>query len=193
MPIDLRIVEMPVNEETMRAYQDISIAFTVSSRLRVELLDDGIAGFSLTEEPVDPTWVKDYDDDDGPMSWFKWWDLSNWRFFSALDGDQPIGGAVVALNTPNLWFLRRRSDLAALWNIRIDPQYRGRGVGRVLFNTAADFARSKGCSQLKIETSDVNVVACRFYAAMGAKLGGIDRFAYPNFPDEVELDWFLAL
>jgi hypothetical protein len=28
---------------------------------------------------------------------------------------------------------------------------------------------------------------------MGAKLGAIDRFAYPNLPDETEMDWFFEL
>ena len=191
--MELRVVEQPVTEETMRAYQRISIAFTVSSRFRVTLIDAGLGGFKLSEEPVDPPWVKDYDDDDSPMSWFKWWDLSNWRLFSALDGDTAVGGAVVALHTPGMWFLRRRDDLAALWNLRVDPSYRGQGVGRVLFNAAADWARAQGCRQLKIETQDINVVACRFYAAMGARLGAIDRFAYANLPDETELDWFMEL
>ena len=35
--------------------------------------------------------------------------------------------------------------------------------------------------------------ACRFYQEMGCTLGGIDRFAYPRLPGEVQLLWRKAL
>jgi len=50
--MDLRIVEEPVSLETLAAYARVSIAFTVDSQLRVDLIDGGLGGISLTEEPV---------------------------------------------------------------------------------------------------------------------------------------------
>jgi len=193
--MDLRIVEEALTRKTLEDYGRISIAFVVSSRLRLDLADGGLGGITLTEEPVEPPRLKDYDAEEGddPRRWAERWDLSRWRLISAFDGQKRIGGAVVALNGPGMWFLRGRDDMAALWDLRIDPEYRRRGVGKALFATAADWARRQGCRQLKIETQNINVPACRFYAAMGARLGGIDRFAYSNLPDEVEMDWFLAL
>jgi GNAT superfamily N-acetyltransferase len=92
-----------------------------------------------------------------------------------------------------MWFLRGRQDMAGLWDIRVDPDYRRLGVGSALLDAAAAWAKGQGCRLLKIETQNVNVAACRFYRARGAKLGSIDRFAYKDLPDEVELDWFLEL
>jgi GNAT superfamily N-acetyltransferase len=61
----------------------------------------------------------------------------------------------------------RRSDLAVLWDIRVQPERRGRGVGKALFYASVDWACRRGCRQLKVETQNVNVAACRFYASQG--------------------------
>ncbi len=46
---------------------------------------------------------------------------------------------------------------------------------------------------LKIETQNVNVRACRFYAAMGCTLVAFDERAYRNHPQEAQLIWFKNL
>ena len=46
---------------------------------------------------------------------------------------------------------------------------------------------------MKVETQNINVPACRFYARMGCELGTIDRFAYPDLPGETQLLWHLDL
>jgi hypothetical protein len=40
---------------------------------------------------------------------------------------------------------------------------------------------------IEVETQNINVPACRFYARMGCRLGAVDRQAYPEFPNEVQL------
>ena len=85
-------------------------------------------------------------------------------------------------------------DLAGLWDIRVSPEYRGRGVGRALFDRVETCARNRGCTQLKIETQNINVAACRFYARMGATLGKVHLYAYrAEGLDEVELTWYKDL
>jgi GNAT superfamily N-acetyltransferase len=191
--MDLRIVEEPVTAENLAAYATVSIAFTVESRLRLDLVDKGLGGFSLTEEPVETPWVKDYDAAESPARWAVWWDLSNWTMFVAYDGDRRVGGAIMAWNTPGVNFLRRRVDTAALWDLRVDPLYRGRGIGKQLFERGVAWARAKGCQLKKIETQNINVRACRFYQARDCRLSSIDRHAYREFPDEVQLVWHLDL
>jgi GNAT superfamily N-acetyltransferase len=66
-------------------------------------------------------------------------------------------------------------------------------VGRALFVAAEAWAVARGCKQLMVETQNVNVDACRFYAAVGCELGAIHRFAYPELPDEIQLLWFKTL
>jgi ribosomal protein S18 acetylase RimI-like enzyme len=91
--------------------------------------------------------------------------------------------------------LRERTDMAALWDIRVHPDWRGQGIGRRLFHAAARWARARGCRLLKIETQNVNVRACRFYQRMGCRLGAIDRYGYaePEYAHETVLLWYLDL
>ncbi len=42
---------------------------------------------------------------------------------------------------------------------------------------------------LIVETQNINVPACLFYAKHGFYLGAINRYAYAELPDEVELIW----
>jgi len=89
--------------------------------------------------------------------------------------------------------LAGRDDVAVLWDVRAAPAQRGAGVGAALFRAAGSWAGAHGCGKLKIETQNINVVACSFYRKMGCTLGGIDRFAYPELPDEVQLLWWKTL
>lgn len=100
---------------------------------------------------------------------------------------------MIAIKTPGLHMLSGRDDIAVLWDIRVSPRERGRGTGSALFRAAGTWAEARGCRWLKIETQNVNVRACRFYQKMGCTLGGIDRFAYPAQPAEVQLLWWKAL
>ncbi len=88
-----------------------------------------------------------------------------------------------------------RDDLAVLWDIRVHPDWRGQGVGRRLFGRVVDWSRRRDCTQLKIETQNINVGACRFYGAQGCHLDGIIRGAYaePAIAHEVMLLWWLDL
>jgi GNAT superfamily N-acetyltransferase len=70
---------------------------------------------------------------------------------------------------------------------------RGGGVGSLLFGAVEDWARRRGCAQLKIETQNINVPACHFYARMACTLGSIDRHAYPELPEETQLVWYKDL
>jgi GNAT superfamily N-acetyltransferase len=144
---------------------------------------------------VEQPWHKDYDayHDEGPPRWARRFDLSRWVVLVArLDGRR-VGGAVVAVDTPGVHMLEVRRDLAVLWDLRVAPAARGTGVGRALFAAAERWALARGFRQLKIETQNVNVPACRFYAGMGCELGAIHRFAYPELPDEVQLLWYKVL
>ena len=147
------------------------------------------------EREVAEPWVKDYDtcEEDLPTNWPRRFDLSNWGFFSARRGDRALGWAAIAFDTPGVHMLEGRRDLAVLWDIRVDPEARGSGVGSALFRAAEAWARARGCRQLKIETQNVNVGACRFYRRQGCVLGGLHRFAYPAEMGEVQLLWWKTI
>jgi len=49
---------------------------------------------------------------------------------------------------------------------------------------------------LKVETQNINVPGCRFYAKQGCELGAIHRYGYAGCPDiahEAMLFWYLEL
>jgi len=69
-----------------------------------------------------------------------------------------------------------------------------------LFEASRQWCYEQSMKTLKIETQNINVPACRFYASQGAQLGAINRFAYrdaawshPDVGDEVMLLWYLQL
>jgi hypothetical protein len=49
------------------------------------------------------------------------------------------------------------------------------------------------CRQLKIETQNTNVQACRFYERLGCQLRAVDRAEYPELPQEIQLLWYKDL
>ncbi|HEY0098860.1 MAG TPA: GNAT family N-acetyltransferase [Pyrinomonadaceae bacterium] len=175
-------------------YEAIPISFRVERVLRMERPPENAPGFIFSEEPLDAPYVKDYDwPDSRPTVWAKHWDISKWGIFSAEEGGRLVGGAVVAWDTPEILQLQGRRDICALWDIRVLPSHRGRGVGTALFKAAANWARSRGAVALRIETQTINVAACRFYAAQGCTLAVVDLHAYPELPHETQLIWHLKL
>ena len=185
----------PVEKIKLRQYVRIPTAFEVSSILKVELIDNGIGGIRFVEEPVPKPYIKNYDLIDNPLGWTNMFFMANWRMIIAYDRELPVGGAIVLWRDQGVSMLEGRSDLALLWDIRVMPDYRRSGVGRTLFAEAAKWARERDCKQLKIETQNTNVAACRFYAKMGCKLGQMNRYAYQDqsVQHETMLCWYFDL
>ena len=191
-------MEIEIREEppsALEAYGRVSIAFEVRSVLDVQPVDGGLGGFRLTERPVASPYRKDYDayPGEGPSRWAARFDVSRWGFLGAFAEGARVGSAAIAFDTAGVEMLEGRRDLAVLWDLRVAEEMRGLGVGRALFRAAENWARARGCTWLKIETQNVNVAACRFYARQGCELGAIHRFAYPTLPDEVQLLWYRRL
>ncbi|NJO32730.1 MAG: GNAT family N-acetyltransferase [Rhodospirillales bacterium] len=177
------------------AHGQIPIAFEVRSILDLTVADSGLGGLVLRERKLTSPYVKDYDSIDGnrPCEWGQRFDIANWTFLSAWIDDRRAGGIVIAHKTPGLDVLERRQDLAVIWDLRVAPDLRGRGIGRALFAATEAWAKANACKQLKIETQNINVAACRFYAQRGCSLGAVHRFAYPLLPEETQLLWYKHL
>jgi ribosomal protein S18 acetylase RimI-like enzyme len=193
--MDMRIKRIGVQD--LAEYAHIPSAFTVTSVFDIESTNDGLGGMRMQEKQVPSPYVKDYDTyDGGPERWLQRFDVSNWAFFLAYAQNRPVGGAVVAFRTPGVNMLAGRHDLAVLWDIRVHPDCRRTGAGTKLFRRAVEWSRSSGCRQLKIETQNVNVPACRFYVKQGCHLGEINRYAYAGHcqvAHEVMLVWYVNL
>jgi len=99
----------------------------------------------------------------------------------------------VAWNTDGVSMLEERRDLAVIWDLRVAPAFRQRGLGTRLFSHAEKWARGKGCRLLKVETQNTNAPACRFYAAMGCHLEGMNFHAYDGVEKvkgDVQFLWY---
>lgn len=176
-------------------YASIPIAFEVKRIFAVNLIEAGLGGISLTETSVKPYW-KNYDESGSPLGWLSEFDIQNWGIFLAKEEGRTVGAAAVAWNTNGVDMLEGRRNMAVLWDIRVAIDSRRCGIGKDLFQKAVTWSRAHGCVKLKIETQNINVNACRFYAAMGAELGDIRRFAYhedESARDEIQLNWYLSL
>lgn len=190
--VDIDIRENPAL--SLADYEAIPISFRVERVLRLTRPPENLIGFIFSEQQLDAPYIKDYDQPESrPTVWANHWDISKWGMFTAEDRGVLVGGAVVAWGTPEILQLQGRSDICALWDIRVLPSYRGRGVGTALFRAAADWGRARGAVGMRIETQSINVPACRFYASQGCTLSAIDVDAYPELPHEVQLIWYLKL
>lgn len=189
LPVELRVTEEPISR--LDDHARIPIAFRVERILAVSITGSGLGGIRLEEQAVETPWGKDYDaeKDGGPTRWPKRFDTSNWGLIAARAGAQRVGGAVIACDTPGVQMLEGRSDTAVLWDLRVLPEVRSVGIGRALFGAVEAWCAERACRVLKVETQNINLAACRFYAAMGCSLRAIDRHAYPELPEETQLIW----
>jgi GNAT superfamily N-acetyltransferase len=185
-----------VAEEPMAAlaeYALVPIAFRVDHVLDVMARAGG--GFSMSARKLEIPYMKDYDavDGEGPLHWTRRFDVSNWTLFTARVAGSRVGGATVAFDTRGLTMLEGRRDLSVLWDIRVAPNARGKGIGSALFEKVEAWARAHNCRQLKVETQNINVPACGFYARHGCELRGVHHAAYPDLPEEIQLLWYKDL
>ena len=176
---------------SLAEYGTVPISFTTTSILRIEWQRSGLEGLRITEAPIDPPRTKDFDAGEPVSRWLQFGDISHWGFFGAYDAGGRVGGAVVVHRTPTVRMLEGRADLGVLWDIRIAPSHRRQGTGSRLLQAAAQFAWDQGCTVLKVESQNNNPAACRFYAKHGFKLGSVREHAYSEYPDEIQLLWYL--
>ena len=60
------------------------------------------------------------------------------------------------------------------------------------FNVA-EWGFFAACRVLKVETQNINVAACRFYAHHSFALRAVNEHAYAEFPNEIQLLWYKLL
>lgn len=177
--------------ERFKEHGQIPISFEAKSRLDLNSLRH--AG-RLVEIPMHPR-LKDYDanEEDRPSNLPARFDCSNWGLLAVFAGIKRIGGAIIARDCIDFDLLEGRADLAHIVDIRVAPSFRGKGIGRGLIEACKSLATREGCVELRVETQDTNVAACRFYVACGFGLLAINEAAYGPNAGESQLIWHLSL
>jgi GNAT superfamily N-acetyltransferase len=174
--------------EDLAGYSSVSIAFRIG---RVLVPAPELGPLAFRESRAESPGWKDYDAEPGnhPAAWPQRFNTSSWRVISAWRGSERVGGAVLIQGGPGIDMLEGRDDLAMIWDLRVSPEWRGRGIGSALVRASEQWARSRGCTTLKVETQNINAEACRFYENRGFELRAIDPTAYPGV-DEIQMLWY---
>lgn len=146
-------------------YASVPIAFEVSEVLDAKDLAGTPSLRRLTVRREPRPYIKDYP----PV------DLTRCSIFAATEGGRRVGGGAV----------ERRDDLAVLWDIRVAPSARHRGIGTELLREVERWALSNQVSWLEVETQNINIPAYRFYQKNGFSVTEVRADAYPDYPEEV--------
>lgn len=191
------IIYKKVDRTYLPKYDMIPMIVHISSYYRIVKINRGLGGLHLAETPIEP-YIKNFCTEHNAIavSWEQRWDISNWAFFMAFNGDRPVGGATVASRTADLNLLCDRDDLATLWDIRVEDEYKRQGVGHELFDMVVKWCKEQGLVQMNIECQNNNVPAVNFYHKQGAVLAAINEYAYYNEPEyrhEAQFLWYLDL
>jgi ribosomal protein S18 acetylase RimI-like enzyme len=64
-------------------------------------------------------------------------------------------------------YMALRGPAGVLHDIIVDPEHRGRGVGRLLLDAALEFFRSRGVPRVVLSTAERNEAAQRLFASVG--------------------------
>jgi ribosomal protein S18 acetylase RimI-like enzyme len=178
----------PERHRSLTEYAGVSVAYHV--RAVVGPLTPGAPVVPLPRVPVAVS-RKDYDAIPGnhPRDWPVRFATDRARFLGAYNAGQRVGAAVVILERTDVMRLGGEPGLALLWDLRVAPEARGRGVGRTLLGAAEVSTWDAGASGMMIETQTNNVAACELYARAGYRITKVAPTAYPDVPGDVQVMW----
>lgn len=180
-----------IGHEELEVYSTIDPSFEVKTIYEVTQENNGIGGLRFVEVDVTP-YIKNYDRIQGnsPIEWISSLDLEQAVMFLVRISNRVAGGALLITDRQNNFNLT-----ASLWDIRVSPESRRRGIGRSVISHILEYSRSLDCKMVKVETQNTNVNACKFYADSGFYLGTIERFSYsqPELINEYRLLWYRDL
>lgn len=156
--------------------------FEIIGRLKPALSD---GQWSYTEEIFDQTYSKTYQSDDDAF-YSDYMSNPDKALYLAYSDNDCVGQLVLR---------RDWNGYAYIEDICVARESRGQGVGGALIRKAVKWAKGKGLSGLALETQDVNLLACRFYAKQGFEIGGVNTMLYQNFREpvckETAIFWYL--
>jgi ribosomal protein S18 acetylase RimI-like enzyme len=81
------------------------------------------------------------------------------------DNGNVVGYAYAAVEGYD--YMALRGPAGVLHDVIVDPEHRGRGVGRLLLGDALEFFRSRGVPRVVLSTAERNEAAQRLFASMG--------------------------
>jgi ribosomal protein S18 acetylase RimI-like enzyme len=83
----------------------------------------------------------------------------------AEEGGKVIGYSYAALEGYD--YMTLRGPAGILHDIIVEPEHRGRGVGRLLVEAILEYLKSRGAPRVLLSTAEQNEPAQRLFAGMG--------------------------
>jgi ribosomal-protein-alanine N-acetyltransferase len=80
-------------------------------------------------------------------------------------------------------------DEAHITNIAVHPEYRRRGLGRLIMHALMEEAARLGVERMTLEVRVSNVTAIHLYKSMGFEEGGIRKGYYANNREDALIMW----
>lgn len=105
--------------------------------------------------------------------------LTNSTFIGAYNGDSCVGLAVLQEGV---------FDYAYLCDLKVNADFRGKGIAKRLIDRAGEIARAKGYGGIYTQAQDNNLTACLFYLKSGFRIGGFDNVLYKGTAQEGKAD-----
>lgn len=110
---------------------------------------------------------------------YKFEEMNKYIFLGAYEDDICVGLAILCPDfNPCLY----------LYDLKVNANARGKGIGRLLIEEAFKIAKKKKYSGLYTVGQDNNLNACLFYLACGFVIGGLDTEVYKGTNQEGKLD-----
>ncbi|HTK10794.1 MAG TPA: GNAT family N-acetyltransferase [Ktedonobacteraceae bacterium] len=78
-----------------------------------------------------------------------------------------------------LLYVDEERSVVRIEDLLIGHYYRRYGIGSLLLNCAADWARKRDCWAITLETQNINFPAIQFYLRNGLEIWSIQRHFYP--------------
>ena len=168
----------PLTEADIPRLTEINPTFTAHTRLAIERRsDDLFAGWQLREEPLDAPFHKGraYDFDAHERQQIRGRLQKDSTLLEVVFDEQDGRLAGILDMEEESW-----RQTAWVWNLMLDVDARGQGIGRDLLQRAIEWSRARSLRAILLETQSNNTPACHFYAHMGFELVGIHDWFYSN-------------
>ena len=186
-----------MNVKDAQALHELDYSFETDRiytlRVRDQLLSDvskanapdtPALAFELLETPVDRPLYKNYPQYESTLEKVEMkLDRADGGYVALADGQ--VAGAV-------LLRVEEWRSVARIEDIIVGRQFRRYGIGSLLLNCAADWARKQGCWAIVLETQNVNYPAIQFYLRNGLEVWRLHQNFYPPGLVEHEVAIFMG-
>jgi GNAT superfamily N-acetyltransferase len=111
---------------------------------------------------------------------------SHWRDLADASGSAGDGRVLVAVRgrrwiamAASRWF-DRPAGIAQLWGMWVEPEARGRGLGRILVDAVASWASEQGAVMLRLGVTEPAAEVAHFYEHLGFRRTGETKLLPPD-------------